>query len=473
MAVIKTGEHISRIAGTQGDHVYSSWKGRAVLRSKSKNRSNPSSPRQATARAGTTALAKDWSEKLDLNGQDLWEFLSHYGETTPAPASTSEQGSRVVIPQPKPTLSGYDAFVRHNQRAIMTGIRDIGDPILVPSRIFPNPVTSLEKVVTPPIPVNFALSFDGVDEDVTMGDVLDYEYNQVQSWEFWFRMPSPPVAPRYFGKMLIPPYTGYGVLWSGNNIVFQIRRGIGLEMISVTRAFVPDGSWHQLIVTYEGNNNANGMHIYLDGVVGQVIQNNVPLTVTMLSDAPLTFASWNQDPGSWFAGDFDCIRNYQVELAQPEVDVLWNGGLGLFSADPLGGGSCQGAWMFCTGGGNTLFDISGNNYHGTLRNMEPGDWIIGHVPCPDIPGYDRIEWDEPTVPVGSKVRIWLLSYDAHVHRQHVDTVDVGIGFWVPDTVRVAQGAEVPIASMPGHYLVQADIPITNENGLSQVSSKVL
>lgn len=459
MAVIKTGPTISKIAGRSGDHVYSSWRGKQYLRSKSSSRSNPSSSRQATARAGATALSKAWTEDLTDGQKALWEELAAAGSPTLDPASSREQGSRVIIPQPKPVLSGYDAFIRHNQRAILTGLTPFGSPYLTPVHEFPNPVNDLEYVTIPPLAQNFALSFDGVNEHINLGDVLDYEYTAPQTWEMWL-WTNNTVTPQGLVFKYVPTPTflrGYGMRIDADFLYWYLEYEPANDLIMVRRVFTTTGAWVHLVFTYNGNNQVGGLRIFVNSVVGQVNFVNFPITASIVHASPLGFGRRFSATDMPLNGSLCCMRNFNKDILQPGVNTLFAGGAGVFGPDPLGDGSCQGAWMFCTGGGNTLFDISGNNYHGTLVNMEPGDWIIGHVPCPSIPGYEQVQWTPPTVPVGSKVRIWLQSYDANVHKQHVATVDSGVGFWIPDTVRVAQGAEVPIASMPGHYLIQADI----------------
>ncbi len=464
MAVIKPGPTISRIAGAAGSKVYSSWKGRAVLCSKSSNRSNPSSPRQSTARAGATALSKSWSEDLTDTQRALWDEAAQAGTPADDPASSREQGSRVVIPQPKPVLSGYDAFIRANQRAIMTGIRDIGNPVLTPGRAFPCAPTNLIRDEAPPIPVNYALDFDGVNEDVLLGNVLNYEYNQPQAWELWMNVINTALSQQLLSKMHLVSFDGYEISIFNNRFRWNIQRASAGEGLYVDRAFSTTGVWVHGVVTYNGNNLITGLEIYLDTVPGHGPINNTPMTGTIITPANLTLASRDGSPGSLYAGEVGLVRNYNRNLVQADVNTLFAGGAGVYGPDPLGDGSCQGSWPLCSGAGNTAFDISGNNYHGTLRNMEPGDWVPGKVPCPDIPGPKQLEWDDPAdLPVGGKIRIWVLSYDAHVHKQHVATIDRGVECWIPDFVRIAQGASVPINSMPGHYLFQIDAISPNGN----------
>ncbi|MBA7647236.1 hypothetical protein ES703_55008 [subsurface metagenome] len=251
---------------------------------------------------------------------------------------------------------------------------------------------------------------------------------------------------------------------TGFDMYFQIRRAAGAELLEVRRNVVPPDQWVHVVCTYDGSNNANGMHIYWNSVVGQTVVTNVPITATIIHSDSLLFASRAPVASGWLLGRLDCIRNFNRNLVQADVDILYSGGAGIYGGDPLADGRCKGAWAFCTGGGNTLYDIAGLGFHGTLRNMEPGDWIPGKVPCPDIPGPKQLEWSDPDdLEVGGKIRVWCLSYDANVHKQHVATIDRGVECWIPDFVRVAQGARVPIVSMPGHYLFQIDAISPNGN----------
>lgn len=464
MATIKPGPTISRISGSQGEHVYSSWRGKQYLRSKAINRANPASMRQATARAGATALSKDWNDTLSDSQRGLWEEFAKAGSPALDPASSREQGSRVVIPQPKPVLSGYDAFVRANQRLILTGIRAIGNPIFVPSRVSPSPPTGLIRDEAPPTPINFALDFDGINEDVLLGNVLGYEYNEPWAWDIWYWHNPEEVTSYLVTKGTEDPFRGYRIIVRDDVIDFHISEIWATRHLWVQRSVSLVSQWVHLVCSYDGSNSAVGMKIYVNSVLGQVVMNNTPIITTITTTNPLTFASANAVPGNYLAGRMDAVRTFDRNLIQPRVDTLFNAGAGLYGGDPLADGSCLGAWMFCNGVGNELFDITDPPYDGTLRNMEDVDWVPGHVPCPDRPGAKQLEWSDPDdLPVGGKIRLWLLSYDANVHRQHVATIDRGVEAFIPATVRVAQGASVPIASMPGHYLFQLDAIHPNGN----------
>jgi len=151
MAVIKLGLPISKIAGSVGNHVYSSWRGESYIRSKSHNRSNPNSPAQAAVRAAAAAAARAWNADLTAEEQALWNEAAQPDGVPMPPASSLEQGSRVVIPQPGNILTGFNAFVAVQIRLLEAGIRVFGDWLKKPSPDSPNPVTDLAAT---PVPVS-------------------------------------------------------------------------------------------------------------------------------------------------------------------------------------------------------------------------------------------------------------------------------------------------------------------------------
>jgi len=375
-----------------------------------------------------------------------------------------EPGSRVVIPRLGKVLTGYNTFIRANTLALETGILGPAQFILTPSRLSPNAATGLAAEWISPISPLFALDFDGVNEDVTCGNVLAYEYNQPQSWEFWLKVDVLTSGRRFIAKTQISPRILYEVAYWEGNLQWSLFRIAPAEYIAIRRPFTTVGAWVHIIAAYDGSNNIIGLNLFINNVSGWNFHSNNPILGSIITPAPLTFASMNGVATTYPDCKIGLIRNYNRNLVQADSNTLWNGGTGIYGADPLGDGSCKGSWPFCTGSGNALFDISGNNYHGTLRNMEPGDWVIGKVPCP-APGLGyTITWTEPAgLPAGCKVRIWVMSYDAGIHKQHIASVDIGIEQYILTNVRVAHGKTVPSLSVPGHYLVQADIIDPNGN----------
>lgn len=457
MAVIRPGETISKVQGKVKNHVYSSWRGRGYVRSKSANRSNPRSSAQSVERSGTSALSKTWNDTLSDSQRALWNELAQFIGSASMDTVNREPGSRSVIPSPKPVMSGYNAFMRYNLRLIEAGIRALGNPLLDPTRVSPNMPTVLSGEWEPADNPLVALDFDGVDEFVLFGNVLGYEYNQAQAWEFFINTRQPLVADWCVIKMEPTFNDGYIIYIVNKVLYWQVSRFSAGEGLTVTRAFDLPDAWHHVVCTYDGSNNANAMHIVVDNVPGEVIANNIPMTASIQVPDPLRFAGFPPAPGSYVFGQLDNIRNFNRQLGAPQITPLWNGGAGVCSNDPLGDGSCQGSWPVRRGRGPTLYDDSGNGYNGALQNMEPGDWVPGHVLCTVVPSGIKVEWTDPDdCPPGARIRVWLMSYDAHVHKQLIGTVALGEEELRITNVRIAQGKTALITNLPGHYLIQVD-----------------
>lgn len=462
MAKIKLGPNITDISGSVKEVIYVPWKrSQYAVKSRAGIYQNPQSPRQTLLRSVTQESGFIFKNTLTPAQRNNWnEFAQGL-----ASQDGKFGGIRNLIPKNRGIMSGYHAFVMCRSRALMSGITlpaNFNDSPL--GQTPPSCLTGLAASWKALITVNYSLLFDGVDEYVNVQDVLGYEYNQPQSWEFWVKPLGPQAGDWFISKTDIPQDHGYYYGIVAPNLRLQMTRAAGVEGLVVIRSFPFSGVWKHAVLTYDGSNSSNGMRIYVDTVVGQTIVQNVPLTGTIKTSDPLVFASLTGAPAALFKGHLDCIRNYNRVLTQPNVNALFNAGAGLYGADPFSDGSCQGAWMFCTGSGITLFDISGNNYHGTLVNMEPGDWVPGKVPCPISANWIDLTWTDPViVTANSKIRVWIRSRELGVHKQLIHSVDLSEESKVIQQVRMSQGALHDVTDFPGHYLIQADV--VQPNGL--------
>lgn len=456
MAKVKLGPILTDIRGTTKEVIWTrTGKSGIGAKSQAGTHNNPQSQTQAQVRLCVTLASRAWNDSLSQAQRDAWNALAK---------SISDQTGeacnvRNLIPQTRGILSGFNIFL-----ALYVPVCRCNIPItpafydpplgLTP----PSAITDLTAVWTSLLLRNYALSFDGVDENINLGNVLGYDYNQPQSWEFWWWW-TPGVRNDTLSQKFEPTGNdGYNVLNINGNLYLGVLRLSAAEGVQISRVVGGIARWIHIVATYDGSNNANGMRFYVDTVPGQAITFNVPITGSILTTAPLFFAGTPGFPAGFAQGIMDCTRNYNRVITPAEVITLFNAGAGLYGADPFGDGSCQGAWMFCTGSGVTLFDISGNAYHGTLQNMEPGDWVAGKVPCPTIPNNITLTWTDPvTVTAGSKVRIWLRSRELGVHKQLNACVDIGDEAIEITQVRMAHGVPHDITDFPGHYLIQADV----------------
>lgn len=134
------------------------------------------------------------------------------------------------------------------------------------------------------------------------------------------------------------------------------------------------GTWYY--VTVVNSQNGNYRKLYLNGVLKD--SSTAYGAIWGNSTTPLNFASTdNATSGYWlFAGMLDEIRIYSVARTEQEIINDYNSGLGIYEADLTG----LIAWYkFDEGSGINLYDRSGKNNHGTLKNSPT--WVSGL--CPD------------------------------------------------------------------------------------------
>lgn len=467
MAKIKLGPVITDISGSIKDTVFTRYcRSSYATKSKAGVYQNPQSPRQAEVRTATKAASSMWNDTLTPQQRNNWDT---YAQTI-EPQQDVPHSTLNIIPQNRGIMSGFNSFVGAYLRVVLADIplpvNFLDSPL---GQTPPSAPVSLRASWEPDFIPNYALRFDGVDERINLGNVLGYEYNQPFAWEFFIRVVGTLAYQDIIAKVTTPIDRGYECYIQSDKLKFAIFRAGGAEWIMMSRTFTTTGAWKHIVMTYNGNNNANGIKIYVDAVVGQVVASNVPMTGTIISTDPLKFAQRNEQAARFLDGDLCCIRNYNRNLVQADVNTLFAAGAGIYGADPLGDGSCQGAWMFCTGHNHILHDISGNGYYGDLINMEPADWIAGKVPCPLVTKHLLVEWTDPVIAIpDSRVRVWAKTRELGVHRQQVTAINLDVEEALVRDVRMAQGKSHCPSDFPGHYTIQADV--VQPNGLKSMPS---
>lgn len=182
--------------------------------------------------------------------------------------------------------------------------------------------------------------------------------------------------------------TDWGVFATGSRFTFNVlwNNAIRLEVsgsgLSGTIA-VNDGQWHHVVGVYDPN-ATNQLALYVDGVLDNT--GNIP--------TPINTASGNMrigqrvDGARHFDGSIDEVRIWNIPLSQAQVQANFTqslcslaGVLAYYQFDEgVAGGNNMGV--------NTLPDLSGNNYNGTLQNFalngQSSNWVQGVILTPGV-----------------------------------------------------------------------------------------
>ena len=174
-----------------------------------------------------------------------------------------------------------------------------------------------------------ALYFDGDDDNVDLGDVLDMGTNDM-AISLWVKMENP--QPNAITGLVTKGAgqdtdEGYALIYqgSGDRLRFYVSDGTTrLSFKSLDNIGIVDGKWHHILANAS---RAGDSEMYLDGI--NVIEPGYETDITphdgkdINTDAePLVFGSW---PVTYWElkGSLDDVRIYNRTLSYDEVQRLY------------------------------------------------------------------------------------------------------------------------------------------------------
>ena len=116
-----------------------------------------------------------------------------------------------------------------------------------------------------------SFAFDGVAKYLTVGDVLNFEYNEPRSVSFWVKPGSLPAFMSLMSKVdSAPTYRGFtlnsGLGSVGFNLYNDVGAGRTISVYSISSSVLSIGVWTHLCWTYDGSGLASGIVLYVNGV---------------------------------------------------------------------------------------------------------------------------------------------------------------------------------------------------------------
>ncbi len=165
-----------------------------------------------------------------------------------------------------------------------------------------------------------ALQFDGQGGVVEIAGAGDFERTDAFSFGCFAR-------PEGSGGVLIArmneaqAHRGYDVGIVDGRIWVHILNAWPDNALKVTtKAIVPAGQWHHIMVTYDGSSKAGGLKVYLNGTIQPVEVNSNNLPGTIRPDVPLHIGK--RHASFPFHGAIDDVRIYDRFLTEAEVARL-------------------------------------------------------------------------------------------------------------------------------------------------------
>ncbi len=171
-----------------------------------------------------------------------------------------------------------------------------------------------------------ALSFDG-DDTVSMGDVLDFDSTDSWTISAWVKTTNSghgavvsKIGNGHKGYDMFVFGKGYG---ADGKVAVHIVHDWTAQAIAIRKLSdiaIDDGEWHNITYTYDGSLTADGVNIYIDGVLHNAEDSIDELTGPITNASPFRIGS--RDGMNFFHGEIDEVRVYSSVLGAVEIAEL-------------------------------------------------------------------------------------------------------------------------------------------------------
>ena len=240
-----------------------------------------------------------------------------------------------------------------------------------------SPETNLTgTAATPSFTNTKSIALDGVDDFVTMGNVLNTSNTGADelSISVWYKTTANVIQFVVAKSANQSPFNGFNLQFFGKELRFFIGSFVGNAYSSVKSNSINsliDGNWHHVAVTYDGSRSTSGIKIYLDAtqITLNIIRNVAPDGVSDYSsfqDFMIGARGNASNSGFPFTGSIDEVAVFSSELSASDVTAIYNSGVpaSLSSYSPL-------AWYRCGDGDTspTLTDNGSGGNNGTMTNF--------------------------------------------------------------------------------------------------------
>ena len=219
---------------------------------------------------------------------------------------------------------------------------------------------------------SYSLSFDGVDDYVTISDndALDFSSSQDYSIQFWFKTNfsgSLSAAQCFLAKAKNTdsgPFIGWQIFItpeSGNPLLFNANQGYangGSYLYGPKSSDYNDNKWHHISIVYKQSEDK--AYFYFDGAQYSNYENHGSMNLSNAGD--FYVGTDRSKTSGFFEGSIDDVRLWNKALSSEEITST------NYSKE-LGGdeSSLTGYWKFNEETGSTVNDASGNSNNGTIN----------------------------------------------------------------------------------------------------------
>jgi alpha-tubulin suppressor-like RCC1 family protein/uncharacterized protein YpmS len=322
-------------------------------------------------------------------GEISFTFVETDGDTVSLTVTSSDQSLiadgniQIVGGTGNTTILATSAYIEQNVTIQLNQESDVHGlaTITVTASATGGTVTETFNVIVSPPGSGNALAFDGDDDFVTFGSIsgshpLALSGSQF-SMSFWIKPAfNNSVSQRLIDKSSAPyGADGYSLyLYTGYRLKFALN---GLDRFTTEENSLKPNLWQHVVITAD----ASQYKCYVNGMtVGMTILDVFELPPN--ATANLYLGTWYSGSGREYNGEMDEVSLWNRALSETDIrDIMCqrligteNGLLAYYRFDHVSGA--------------VLTDLSGNNYNGTLTNMDNTDWVTSGAALGDSSHYD-------------------------------------------------------------------------------------
>ena len=179
-----------------------------------------------------------------------------------------------------------------------------------------------------PFPNTYSLDFDSVDDFVSMGDVLDFDYTDAFTFSAWIKYTHEVASNAIVCKMETSgDYRGYEFFVTSDHklrILFYHTGSNRLDQRGGT--ILTTDTWYHVAVTYSGGGAFTDIEIYLNGAAETLTKlGNNNITGTSVNAIPFQIGARNS-VWDFFNGNIDEVSVWNTALSSSDISTLYNSG---------------------------------------------------------------------------------------------------------------------------------------------------
>ena len=233
---------------------------------------------------------------------------------------------------------------------------------------------------------DYVFNFDGTDF-INCGNNSSLSFDRTDSFSFsaWINSSSSLFNGSIFSKFNNPTTTGYfmGMNSISNKLRFAFRKGTGGGSSQYnyveTSDVINTNQWSHVVATYNGNQDASGIVLYVNGVaVNTTIISNTLQSGSVLNNEPFRIGSNNG--ATFFNGQISNLAVFNSVLTGSQVATIYNNGTpeASISHSPVSWYKLNAADTF-DGSNWTITDYGSGGNDGTSSGMTSANLVVSDL----------------------------------------------------------------------------------------------